>query len=78
MFHLIIFAKNPLFHILFFQYFLYVLTFFLKFCESGDQGKGPECGKDVDWGKGLVPSTVSTKNYEYISDGEIFDSTDPL
>jgi hypothetical protein len=66
MFHLIIFANIPLFHILFFQYFLHVLTFFLKFCQSGDRGKGP------------VPSTASTENDEYISDEEIFDSRDPL
>jgi hypothetical protein len=72
MFHLIIFANIPLFHILFFQYFLHVLTFFLKFCQSGDRGKGPEHGK------GPVPSTASTENDEYISDEEIFDSIDPL
>ena len=71
MFHLIIFVNIPLFHILFFQYFLDVLTFFLKLFQSGDQGKGPECGK------GSVPSTTSTEN-EYISDKEIFDSIDPL
>ena len=78
MFHLIIFANIPLFHILFFQYFLHVLTFFLKFCLSGDRGKGPEHGKGVDRGKGLVPSIASTENDEYISDEEIFDSIDPL
>ena len=78
MFHLIIFANIPLVHILFFQYFLHVLTFFLKFCQSGDQGKGPESGKGVDQGKGPVPSTTSTENDEYISDEEIFDSRDPL
>jgi hypothetical protein len=78
MFHLIIFANIPLFHILFFQYFLHVLTFFLKFCQSGDRGKGPEHGKGVDRGKGPVPSTASTENDEYISDEEIFDSRDPL
>ena len=38
----------------------------MKFCQSGDRGKG------------LVPSTASTKNNEYISDEEIFDSRDPL
>jgi hypothetical protein len=78
MFHLIIFANIPLVHILFFQYFLHVLTFFLKLCQSDDSGKGPERGKGVDRGKGLVPSTASTENDEYISDEEIFDSRDPL
>ena len=78
MFHLIIFANIPLVHILFFQYFLHVLTFFLKLYQSGDRGKGLECGKGVDQGKGPVPSTTSTKNDEYISDEEIFDSRDPL
>jgi hypothetical protein len=78
MFHLIIFSNIPLVHILFFQYFLHVLTFFLKLCQSGDSGKGPEHGKDVDQGKVLVPSTASTENDEYISDEEIFDSGDPL
>jgi hypothetical protein len=72
MFHLIIFASIPLFHILFSQYFLHVLTFFLKFCQSGDWGKGLERGKV------LIPCTTSTKNDEYISDEEIFDSIDPL
>ena len=72
MFHLIIFVNIPLVHILFFQYFLHILTFFLKFCQSGDRGKGPEHGK------GPVPSTASTENDEYISDEEIFDSRDPL
>jgi hypothetical protein len=77
MFHLIIFVNIPLFHILFFQYFLHVLTF-LKFYQSGDRDKGPKHGKDVDRGKGPIPSTASTENYEYISDEEIFDSRDPL
>jgi hypothetical protein len=77
-FHLIIFANIPLFHILFFQYFFHVLTLFLKFCQSDDRGKGPEHGKGVDRGKGHVPSIASTKNDEYISDEEIFDSIDPL
>ena len=45
---------------------MHVLTFFLKLCQSGDRGKG------------LVPSTASTKKNEYISDEEIFDSTDPF
>jgi hypothetical protein len=76
MFHLIIFANIPLFHILFFQYFLHVLTFFLKFCQSGDRG-GPEHGKGLI-GEKAVPSTASTKNDEYISGEEIFDSRDPL
>jgi hypothetical protein len=66
MFHLIIFSNIPLFHILFFEYFLHILTFFLKLCQSGDQGKGP------------VPSTASTKNDKYINDEEIFDSREPL
>jgi hypothetical protein len=78
MFHLIIFANIPLFHILFFQYFLHVLTFFLKLCQSGDRGKGPEHGKGIDLGKGPIPSTTLTENDEYISDEEIFDSIDPL
>jgi hypothetical protein len=78
MFHLIIFANIPLFHILFFQYFLHVLTFFLKFFQSGDRGKGPECGKGIYRRKGPIPSTTSTKNDDYISDEEIFDSRDPL
>jgi hypothetical protein len=78
MFHLIIFANIPLVHILFFQYFLHVLTFFLKLCQSDDSGKGPEHGKGIDRGKGPVPSTASTENDEYISDEEIFDSRDPL
>jgi hypothetical protein len=78
MFHLIIFANILLVHILFFQYFLHVLTFFLKLCQSGDRGKGPERGKGVDRGKGPIPSIASTKNDEYISDEEIFDSIDPL
>jgi hypothetical protein len=50
----------------------------LKFCQSGDWDKGPEHGKGVDRGKGLVPSTKLTENDEYISDEEIFDSRDPL
>jgi len=50
----------------------------LKFCQSGDRGKGPEHGKGVYEGKGPVPSTTSTENDEYISDEEIFDSRDPL
>ena len=50
----------------------------MKLCQSGDRGKGPECGKGVYWGKGLVPSIASTKNDEYISDEEIFDYRDPL
>jgi hypothetical protein len=78
MFHLIIFSNIPLVHILFFQYFSHVLTFFLKLCQSNDRGKGPEHGKGVDRGKGPIPSTASTKNDEYISDEEIFDSRDPL
>jgi hypothetical protein len=78
MFHLIIFANIPLVHILFFQYFLHVLTFFLKLCQSDDSGRGPEHGKGIDWGKGPVPSTTSIENNEYISDEEIFDSRDPL
>ena len=78
MFHLIIFANIPLVHILFFQYFLHVLTFFLKLCQSDDSGKGPEHGKGIDQGKGPIPSTTSTENDEYISDEEIFDSRDPL
>jgi hypothetical protein len=72
MFHLTIFANIPLFHIYFFQYFLHVLTFFLKFFQSGDRGKG------LEHGKGPVPSTALTENDEYISDEEIFDSIDPL
>jgi hypothetical protein len=78
MFHLIIFVNIPLVHILFFQYFLHLLTFFLKLCQSDDSGKGLEHGKGIDRGKGLVPSTASTKNDECISDEEIFDSRDPL
>jgi hypothetical protein len=84
MFHLLIFANIPLFHILFFQYFLHILTFLLKLCQSGDRGKGPERGKglghrkDIYRGKGLIPITTSVENDEYISDEEIFDSRDPL
>ena len=78
MFHLIIFANIPLVHILFFQYFLHVLTFFLKFCQSGDWSKGPEHGKGVDQGKCPILSTASTEKNEYIRDEEIFDSRDPL
>ena len=44
----------------------------MKFFQSGDRGKGPECGK------GPIPRTASTKNDEYISDEEIFESRDPL
>jgi hypothetical protein len=65
-------------HILFFQYFFHVLTFFLKLCQSGDWGKGPEHGKGIDQGKGPIPSTTSTENDEYISNEETFDSTNPL
>jgi hypothetical protein len=51
---------------IFFQYLFHVLTFFLKFCQSGDRGKGP------------IPNSASTENDEYISDEGIFDSRDPL
>jgi hypothetical protein len=78
MFHLIIFFNIPLVHILFFQYFLHVLTLFLKLCQSDHSGKGPKHGSGFDWGKGPIPSTASTENDEYISDEEIFDSRDPL
>jgi len=75
MFHLIIFANIRLFHILFFQYFLHVLTFFFKFWKSGDGGKGPERGKGPDRGKGPIPSiTPTTQADEYFSDEEILES----
>ena len=75
MFHLIIFANIRLFHILFFQYFLHVLTFFFKFWKSGDGGKGPEHGKGHDRGKDPVPSITPTiEADEYLSDEEIFES----
>jgi hypothetical protein len=80
MFHLLIFANIPLF----FQYFLHILTFLLKLCQSGDRGKGPEHGKGLGrrkyiyQGKGLIPITTSVENDKYISDEEIFDSRDPL
>ena len=78
MFHLIIFANIRLFHILFFQYFLHVLTFFFKFWQSGDGGKGAERGKGHDRGKGPIPSITPTEANEYISDEEIFESHNAL
>ena len=78
MFHLIIFANIRLFHILFFQYFLHILTFFFKFWQRGDGDKVPKRGKGHDRGKGPIPSITPTEADEYISDEEIFESHNAL